>query len=210
MNFWEWLKNLFKPKAAPVKVEPLPRVNDDRLSAKNYFGSPQVKWLLQFYGWTEHNIQQSKTLAKKIWKVSGFPLWDTLLGRSRAWCEAVQNGADEECGYKGTRRADAISSKTWGDECPDWFGARLHMQHPSGGNHATRFLFWYDKSKLLAACLGGNQSDALNITIYDGRKEKFSKFRWAKGQSPGRVVTREEFEKAFPQFTNYKFSGSTR
>lgn len=216
MKLWEWLKSLFTKKT-PV-VQPLPKVNtpvkpvvDDRLSAKNYFGSPQVKWLFKYWKWSEHDAEQSSILSKIIWKISGLPSYGSIKGSSNAWCEAIQNGADVGAGYKGTGRADAVSGGKWGWKCPPWFGARAPIRHPSGGYHDTRFLFWYDESKKWAACLGGNQSDELNITIYDFSKENlWAGFRWADGQPDGRVVTRAEFEKAFPQYAKYKFSGSTR
>ncbi len=83
------------------------------------------------------------------------------------WCAACANWALQTTGYAGTNSAAAKSFDHYGTPCAPVYGCVLTVRHPGGGRHVTFFDHWVDEKKRIAACLGGNQSNQLKISIYN-------------------------------------------
>ena len=163
-------------------------------------------------GWTE--FSHTKQLAKFCWPPSRFDS-DTVIGTQNAWCEGDQNGMWWEQYKQSSYTPAAVGSKNVGIEADDyWFGCRVHVRHKSGGNHATAPLYCVDKAKNLWACAGGNQNNAMNITIYNmsGNAKGYDQMstpRWPKGVPKGRVMTEEQVKKLIKS-AGIVVGGSTR
>lgn len=178
--------------------------------AKDSYEGKLIAWGAPKIGWTEFSHD---AFWSQYWKISGLPSYKTVIGTKHAWCQLAVNAGLQAGGYKGTGRADAISTKSWGKQADDWwFMSPIHIQHPGGGNHATFFLWWVDKSKGLAACMGGNQGNSWNITVYriaEGYEKCPGGPRWAKDCPPGRVITEAQGRAIFKN-AGYALAGSTR
>lgn len=143
-----------------------PKVEEKLSSTIDYGLTPWMKWMTPLIGGSENN----PVFAKKMevyWKLTDVPSFKGLAGGERAWCALTVNAALDETGFKGTHNASAISFKDYGKACDYKYGAIIVIQHAGGGNHVTFFHSWKDQSKNLMNCLGGNQSDHLQISTYD-------------------------------------------
>lgn len=192
-------------------VEPMAKVNtpiEKALNASNYYGAKWTKFFFDNY--MKDEVTYDKFWSQ-FWKHSGTN-YKTVIGKTWAWCMLGVNACLNFAGLPTTMSPMAASAAKYGKKAGGWwFGSIGHKKDPeSGQNHTFLFLFWYDKSKNQAACAGFNQNNTSNITIYDFDYEVESDPRWPVGVADGREVTREEFEKAFPKFTNYSFSQHTR
>lgn len=148
------------------------------------------------------------------WKKEGLDYKD--LGDGHPWCSVKDNADKRKVGVKGTDHAGAASHRKWGRQCPYWFGATLGLNHASGGDHVTTFLYWIDEKKKLAACYGGNQQNRLCVAVYNlsgnafGHDEVIGGPRWSKDIPDGFFVSKEEVLKHYPQLIPYGTGGSTR
>lgn len=122
-----------------------------------------VFWFWDKLGWTE--FDHDKELSKG-WKYTGLN-YNTVIGSARAWCAMALVTALEENGIKSSKSAAAKSFAIWGEPCEFKFGAILPIRHATGNHHVTIFLGWKDERKNLAFCLGGNQSNSINISVYN-------------------------------------------
>jgi uncharacterized protein (TIGR02594 family) len=85
------------------------------------------------------------------------------------WCSTFQNWVDEHCGLVSTNSASARSYLKWGystkadplpgDRAVFWRGKNINV----GTGHVTILL---KRVGNLLYCLGGNQSDMVNISTY--------------------------------------------
>ena len=127
-----------------------------------------MSWMAKHEGMNEAN--NSRELADLVWKHTTYTPGQkarTVTGKAFAWCAATVNAALENSGYKGNRSAAAKSFVTFGKECEIKPGAVIVIRHKGGGHHVTFFHHWVNEKKKLMACLGGNQSNALRISVYD-------------------------------------------
>lgn len=166
----------------------IPAVLDDA-----FIRSPWLRYLAPLIGLSEYMFKLNDILAPH-WPQVGLPQFKDLKGRDHAWCSLAADWAMFKAGIKGTANAMALSWRTWGKECPYWFGSVLGIRHASGGGHVTFFLYWVDESKRLAACLGGNQGDEVNVTVYNlsgnkaGKDEVVNGPRWPIGFPDGSIL----------------------
>lgn len=138
--------------------------------------------MLTRLGWTEftHN-----TDIAKDWALVGLD-YKSVIGADHAWCALAIEIALKSCGLEGSNSAAAISYANWGEACDFRCGAVLPLRHPSGGHHVCVFMYWVDESNKLAACLGGNQNNAYNISVFNlsgnhlGHDEVINGPRWPK------------------------------
>ena len=173
-----------------------------------YFGAPWMKFMFDRLGWTE--FSHTRELSEG-WKYVGLSKFKTVIGSTYAWCAMIVQSAMRSVGLKGSGSAAAKSYKDWAYKASDWwFGSAIHMKHASGGNHVGFFICWYDKAKTKAVICGGNQSNALNLTIFDFNKEIESTPRWPHAQGGGQVVSLAQFQKVWPNIKIRGASGSTR
>jgi len=179
-KIWAWLKSFFAQKASPGKPsDPL-----DELKER----APWVFEAMTMLGWTES--AKDKELTKLCWPATDdCKFLKSVIGTSNAWCSGFWCGIMELLKLKHTRSGSASSWRSYGESCGYIFGAFIPIQHTSGGNHITVFLWWIDKEKKIAACLGGNQSNAVSIAAYNlsgnkaGHEEVRGGPRWPNGLS---------------------------
>jgi hypothetical protein len=218
MGFWNWLKELFTPKKeTPTvirpKTEPDSMPTSGSLATDAWFGAKWVRLGVTLLGMIEADPKLAKILVP-WWKRVGLSSFSSLIGKNNAWCSLVMDYLIVQAGFKGTSNAMALSWRTWGRVCPYWFGAILGLRHASGGGHVTIFLYWIDESRMIAACMGGNQSNAFNVTAYNlsGNRNGFEEVvngpRWPKGHVPGRSLTASEVQNLFKH--TVVGAGSTR
>jgi hypothetical protein len=137
-----------------------------------------VKWFNERLGWTE--FDHTKELAAG-WKWTQVKSYKTVIGSAYAWCAMSLNTALEENGLHGTMSAGAASFEHYGQRCDFKLGAILPIRHASGRHHVTIFIKWKNEKKKLAYCLGGNQNNAINISIYNLSGNKYEKDQVMRG-----------------------------
>ena len=166
----EFLKVIFeafsrnlKPLDEPIKAVEKPA--DIPVEKSKIIGEVPswLKWFKEREGWTE--FDHDKELSKG-WKYTHLD-YTTVIGASHAWCAMSLCSALEENGYISSGSAAASSYANFGETCDFKLGAILPIRHASGGHHVTLFYDWFDKSKMIAFCLGGNQGDSINISTYN-------------------------------------------
>lgn len=169
-----------------------------------------VEWFRSKIGWTEfdHDIELSKG-----WKYTGLN-YDTVIGSARAWCAMSLCTALEESGLKSSKSAAARSFSTWGQPCSFQFGAILPIRHAHGNHHVTIFLGWKDEEKKLCFCLGGNQGNSINISVYNlsgnknGHDELITSPRWPiiQKEKPieAPIMDNSTFDKAFQMILEHE------
>lgn len=199
-----------KPTQPPTADEPKPETPKP---VANWYNAIWVGPAVADIGKTE--FSHDKYFAA-YWKYVGLPQFKTVIGTDHAWCALFIEKCFRDVQMIGSKSAMAVSYKTFGIPTVPaddyWFGSLIHIKHPGGGNHVTIFLWWVDKAKGLAACLGGNQSNACNITIYriaPGYESNPGGPRWPAGHPKGRVVTEAE-GKLLIKNAGYVVGGSTR
>ena len=99
------------------------------------------------------------------------------------WCSAFVDWCVEQCGFKGTDRADARSWLNWGEDCEPQPGAIvvLWREKPTGAKGHVGFL---EHSFLsFVQLLGGNQGDQVCSAPY--AKSRVLGYRWPKGYPKG-------------------------
>lgn len=142
--------------------------------------TPWMDWLKERDGWTEfdHDRQLSA-----YWPLCGLD-YTTVIGASHAWCALTVNASLHDTGFKGNGRADAVSFEKYGSACGWVYGAIVPIRHADGSHHVTYFDHWVDEAGKIAACRGGNQSNAIRLSTYNlsgnvhGHDECHSGPRW--------------------------------
>ena len=136
---------------APVKLSPSPSQDI----------SPWLTWLIR-------NIGQKEIpgIKHNSWIVNLFTYTTYKTNADETpWCAATINAALQINGYKGTRSAAAKSFDTYGLPCELKPGAIITLRHVNGGRHVTCLHHIIDKENI--ACIGGNQSNELKISVYN-------------------------------------------
>lgn len=180
----------------------------------DFFGAPWIGSFIHLLGRSETDSQLNAELVPE-WKNLGLPGFKTLAGNDHAWCALFGNASYRKQGIKGSGSAAAAKVRNWGAECPYWFGASLGINHASGGDHETFFLYWVDQAKKLAACYGGNQSNKLSVAQYNlsgnkaGHDEVINGPRFPTGWK-GQSVAMADVLAKYPQLKVGGVAGSTR
>lgn len=146
---------------------------------------PWIEFGLKRLGWTEFDHDEE---LSKFWPMVGLPQFKTVIGTTHAWCGKEAAEWLYSCGLtfpKGA--AGAANWEGYGESCDYICGAVLPIRHAGGGRHVTFFLYWIDRENKIAACLGGNQSNGVRISVINisGNKNKHDEVmtgpRWPKG-----------------------------
>lgn len=175
--FFSWLARLFTPT---------PAIAADDSQYLSY--APWVAEAMKMLGWDENT--HDKELTKLCWPhTKDCKYLSSVRGSSNAWCSGFWVGIMAKLSLPHTASGAAASWRNYGDKCGYIFGAFIPMQHKSGGNHITVFLWWIDEKKKIAACLGGNQSNKVSIAAYNlsgkkaGHDEVMGGPRWPGGRA---------------------------
>lgn len=196
-------------KLQPIVAQPVPFPADT-----DFFGAPWIGSFIHLLGLSETDPKLNAELVP-YWAKVGLPQFKTLAGNDHAWCALFGNAAYLKQGIKGSGSAAAAKVRQWGKECPWWFGASLGINHASGGDHETFFLYWVDEGKRLAACFGGNQSNKLSVAQYNlsgnknGHDEVINGPRFPIGWN-GQTVSMADVLAKYPQLKVGGVAGSTR
>lgn len=83
------------------------------------------------------------------------------------WCSAFVNWCVEKAGYEGTDSAWAKSWLTWGENLSKPRRGCIAVFTRDGGGHVG---FYISETSSAIEVLGGNQSDAVNISTYAASK----------------------------------------
>lgn len=150
-------KEFWFPKIeAPSKPEPI---------------KSKTPWMDWMYDPRRLNKHETDPAFVKLmvpgWKYTNVPSYDKIAGNYYAWCAMTVNFALFSTGFKGNKRADAKSFRTYGTPCDYVYGAILQTHHAKGGDHVTFFVRWKDKEKRIAICIGGNQNNRLQESEYN-------------------------------------------
>jgi len=186
----------------------------DSSNESGWYGAPWVRFGVPYRNLSETDPTLNKVLVPHWAKMGGLE-YKTLSGNEHAWCSLFIDWSMTQAGHKGTGNAMASSWRTWGNKGDYWFGAVLGIRHASGGGHVTFFLYWVDKAKHLAACMGGNQGNHLNVTCYNlsgnhsGQDEVVNGPRWPAGVDSGKEVSKDDVLKAHPELRVGAGAGST-
>lgn len=171
-----------------------------------------IEQAMTMLGWTEFDHDKELSV---YWKWTNVPYYKTVIGTNYAWCALFVGACLELAGIKGSRDAGADSYIDWGKPCDFWFGAICPIRHASGGHHVTFFLYWIDESKRIGAFLGGNQGNAVNVSIYNvsgnasGNDEIVNgKPRWPIGKSDGVIMSKVSVLSAYPKLASKESVGT--
>lgn len=191
------LEPIEKPEVAPEETE---IVTGDA----EWFGAPWIGANIDLLGLDETNPRLAARYIPE-WRLLGLPGYKSLSGKTYAWC-SVRDVADKRkvgVNVKGLTAAAASHSK-WGRQSPFWFGATMPIRHASGGRHVGDFLYWIDEKKMIAAVLGGNQSNRFSVASTNlsgnakGHDELVGGPRWPTEWPDGRLVSMDEVLKKYP------------
>ncbi len=138
--------------------------------------SPWMDWMRSHIG--EHELDGLKNNNPFIVSLFKHTTYKTDNDET-PWCAATVSSALEETGFKSSHSAAAISYKNYGVACDLIPGCIVVMQHPSGGHHVTFCDHVVDSKKF--AGLGGNQSNALKVSVFD--RSEIIATRWPIGKS---------------------------
>jgi uncharacterized protein (TIGR02594 family) len=83
------------------------------------------------------------------------------------WCAAFVSYCLDMSGVRSARSAAAMSYAHYGRPCQIFPGAILVFRWPGGSHHVTFCDHVVDHSRV--ACLGGNQNNSVNVSIYEMR-----------------------------------------
>lgn len=163
-RFIDWIKSLFAKKEETSVIPPLavpipkkPVIEDVDAN------TPWMKWMKQRKGWDETN--NDKQLAV-YWKYTNVPYYKTVRGVEHAWCAMIVCAALEETGYKSSRDAAAASFDRYGTKLDKpKYGCVITVHRSGGSGRHVTFFYNYDENGDLI-CLGGNQGDEINYTVY--------------------------------------------
>lgn len=88
------------------------------------------------------------------------------------WCSSFANWVTKQCGVEGTNSAAAKSWMKWGKELKTPVKGCIVVFTRTGGGHVS---FFDSQDKDFIYCLGGNQSNSVNVSAY--RKDRLLGFR---------------------------------
>jgi hypothetical protein len=140
-------------------------------------------------GWDE--VSKNDVL-KKCWSFTDdCRELTSVIGNTNAWCAAELCEALETTGFTSPRSGAAVNFSRWGMPVTYVYGAVLSLRHPDGSHHATCFLGWIDFPNRIAACIGGNQGNKIQISAFNlsgnlkGHNDVISGPRWPSGWPVG-------------------------
>jgi uncharacterized protein (TIGR02594 family) len=92
------------------------------------------------------------------------------------WCSAFVNWVMQQCGYTGTRLANARSWLRWGIPiATPVYGCIVIFSRPPNPAHG-HVAFYVEDDDPYVWVLGGNQSDSVSVAKY--RKRRILGYRW--------------------------------
>jgi len=218
--FWQWIKSLFSAKQTEQGVSPHEPVTVIPVDAAAGFGAPWVLVDMDLLGKSESDRELAKRLVPE-WKLEGYDSsYDSLIGKSRAWCMLRINYVLRKFNLKGAKNAGAKRASEIGKKCAFWFGCILDIAHLDKygdieGRHVAIFLYWIDEAKRICATLDGNKGSrfAVNVTDLSGRPNTDTIVagpRWPDKYPDGQFVSMEEVLKKYPFLkASGKAGGST-
>ena len=117
----------------------------------------QLAFNIEHYGWNENNPEQNKYISQ-FWKYAGLPNYNSISGRSNAWCALDVIISYLLAGFSiKNLDASAVSGLRYANKLKAYkFGCGAVIQHSSGGHHVTQLV-------APRFGLGGNQSDSINV-----------------------------------------------
>jgi lysozyme family protein len=127
-----------------------------------------LKWFEDRMGWTEHNAQQSAELSKG-WVLTKYcKAFKTVKGREYAWCGMSAATAFKAAGLKYPVQCETAAQWIGAGIAYDW--KRVGIKKGSivvlGTHHVTLAHEDAAPGAKTVACIGGNQSDEINVTDY--------------------------------------------
>lgn len=131
---------------------------------------PWRDWLVYRKGWTE--FDHDKELSKG-WPLVGLPQYTTVIGTEHAWCGMVLATALNEYGYKIPHGAAGAANWDHYGTPVEWKkfgvpkGAIVRIRHAGGGAHVTTSDRDHEAKETILDALGGNQSNAINVTRFN-------------------------------------------
>lgn len=102
-----------------------------------------------------------------------------------AWCSYFANWVMKQIGITGTRRGNARSWLTWGQEIPTsapHYGAIAVLWRDSPSSHFGHVAFFAGMEGGQMILLGGNQDSAVSLRRYP--RERLLSLRWPPGFPP--------------------------
>lgn len=157
LTFLKKILSVLKPRTTIIST---PSVKPSADSTQ-YSITPWIDWMRSHIG--EQEI--SGTSKNNPFIVAMFKHTDYQATTDEtAWCAACVCTALEESGYKSSHNASAISFKDYGMASPLVHGCICVFQWDSGEHHVS----FYDEDSVMGfgKFLGGNQSNALQISTY--------------------------------------------
>jgi len=166
---WRGLARYWSPFRAALKKEQIRKAT----LAVNY--GENVNIYDQFYAMAKtqmgiHEIPGSKQEKKILEYHQATSLKAT--DEETPWCSSFANWVVKQCGVEGTNSAAARSWMKWGRELKQPVKGCIVVFSRTGGGHVS---FFDSQDKDFIYCLGGNQSDGVNISAY--RKDRLLGFR---------------------------------
>lgn len=183
MKFWKWLKSLFAPKVEapepeppeppPAKPIPLPFMPKEQEKPADVIPLPvDPNWLdiaRGEIGTLEKSVGENKRIIE-------YHMVTTLKASTDEvpWCSSFVCWCLEKAGVESTRSAWARSFLNW--------GAKLDKPRSgcivvfTRGTNSGHVGFYIGETKTTIKVLGGNQSNAVNISVYS--KDRLLGYRW--------------------------------
>jgi len=113
----------------------------------------------------EKGIKEIKGISVHTPRILEYHALTTLKAKQDEvpWCSSFVNWVMNKAGYPITKSAAAKSWIKWGKEVPLQFGAIIVLKR-TGGHHVG---FYTGETKNGIYLLGGNQSDAVNVKLFN-------------------------------------------
>lgn len=168
---WKGLARYWSPFRTANRKNAIKKVT----LSTNYGGVNQVTIYDQFYAMAKsqmgiHEIPGSKQEKKILEYHQATSL--KAQDEGTPWCSSFANWVTKQCGVQGTNSAAARSWMKWGKELKNPVKGCIVVFTRTGGGHVS---FFDSQDKDFIYCLGGNQSDSVNISAY--RKDRLLGFR---------------------------------
>lgn len=157
-----------------------------------------IKWFEDRLGWNEHNPQQSAELSKG-WALTKYcKKFTTVEGNTFAWCGMSKATAHKAAGLKYPEQCETAAQWIGSGIAYDWkkTGIKKGSTVVLGTHHVTTAHADAPVGAKTVPCIGGNQSDSINVTNYAtseisyvGMPIKVGAEKPSEPSNPGGVIT---------------------